>query len=76
MISEETIFKLCSLTLKQAQCQEWYQARRFRLSASSNIHSIKVRTRKTIEKLVNDILYPTNVDSDSTNYGLSHADKA
>ncbi|KAK0073865.1 hypothetical protein PV326_012997, partial [Microctonus aethiopoides] len=47
-----------------------------RLSASSNIHSIKVQIRKTIDKLVCDILYPSNVANDSTNYGLSHENKA
>lgn len=75
-LTEQAIYELCSLTLNQSQCKEWHQARRFRLSASSNIHSIKIRSRKTIEKLVHDILYPCKVDNDSTNYGLSHEDKA
>lgn len=76
MISEEAILELCSLTVNQSECQEWYEARRLRLSASSNIHSIKIRTRKTVEKLVYDILYPAIVNNDNTNYGLSHEDKA
>ncbi|KAK0072313.1 hypothetical protein PV325_011565 [Microctonus aethiopoides] len=45
----ENILKLCCRTLNQSQCQEWDQARRSRLSASSNIHSIKVQIRKTID---------------------------
>lgn len=67
----EDILKLCSLTLNQFQCRQWYAARRFRISASNNIHSIKIWTRKSIDKLVNDILYPSNVKSESTKYSLS-----
>lgn len=76
VMSEKKIFKLSCLTVNQSQCEEWYQARRFRLLASSNIHCIKIRIRKTIDKLVNDILYPSNVNNECTNYGLTHENKA
>ena len=75
-MNNDDICKLCCETIDQSQCSQWFEARRLRLSASSNIHNIKIRTRKTIDKLVNDILYPANVDSESTNYGLSEEDAA
>lgn len=76
VMSDANILTSCSRTLNQSQCTEWNAARRFRLSASSNIHSIMVRTRKSIEKLVNEILYPANIENASTKYGLSQENNA
>ncbi|KAH0555006.1 hypothetical protein KQX54_014647 [Cotesia glomerata] len=71
-MSEKDIIKLCCETLGQSTCAEWYAARQLRLSASKNVHSIKVRTTKTIESLVSEILHPKKIDCVSTRYGLNN----
>lgn len=71
-VSEKDIIKLCCETLGQSTCAEWYAARQLRLSASKNVHSIKVRTTKTIESLVSEILHPKKIDCVSTRYGLNN----
>lgn len=69
-LSEKEIIQLCCDTLKQSSSREWYKARRLRISASSNVHSIKTLSRKPIEKLVGEMLYPDKIDCASTRYGL------
>ncbi|KAK0071486.1 hypothetical protein PV326_001181, partial [Microctonus aethiopoides] len=66
------ILKLSSDTLKQSKCDKWYQARNLRLSSSKNIHAMYSRKKKTIESLVNDILYPKKIEFKSTKYGLKN----
>ncbi|XP_074100239.1 uncharacterized protein LOC141528206 [Cotesia typhae] len=69
-LSENEIIQMSCETVKQSSCNNWFQARRFRISASSNVHHIKVLSRKPVETLVSDMLHPSKIDSSSTKYGL------
>lgn len=71
-ISEKDIIKLCCETLGQSTCTERYATRQLRLSASKNVHSVKVKTTKTIESLVSEILHPKKIDCVSNRYGLNN----
>lgn len=68
--SDDQIFKLCCETIKQSKCKRWYDERKLHLTASKNIHDIKVRRTKTVESLVESILNPTCVSTASTKYGI------
>ena len=57
-LSEEDITALACKTLAQSLCNDWFKARRLKISASTNVHSIKTLTRKSFDSLVSDILYP------------------
>ena len=59
-LSEEDITALVCKTLGQSSCNDWLKAKRLRISASTNVHSIKTLTRKSVDSLVSDILYPKN----------------
>lgn len=63
-------------TLRQSSSDEWYKARRLRFSASTNVHNIRVRSRKTIDSLVSEILYPKKINCASIRYGLKHESDA
>lgn len=69
-LSEQEIVNLSCQTVKQSSSSNWFKARRLRISASSNVHNIKVLIRKPVEALVSDILNPSKIDSASTRYGL------
>lgn len=74
--SEEEIVGLCCDTVQQSQCNEWFEARRCRISASANVHAIKRRIKKTVESLVAEMLFPKHVDTSSTRYGSSNESRA
>lgn len=69
-LSEHRIIQLSCETVKQSSCNNWFQARRLRISASSNVHHIKVLSRKPVETLISEMLHPSAIDSSSTRYGL------
>ncbi|KAK0169353.1 hypothetical protein PV328_012167 [Microctonus aethiopoides] len=70
VLTEEKIICLCCDTIEQSTCSDWFTARVLRISASSKAHRIKSRVTKTIESLVSDMLFPKNVDTASTQYGI------
>ncbi|XP_024890188.1 uncharacterized protein LOC112466355 [Temnothorax curvispinosus] len=72
LLTRKEIVQLCCDTLEQSKCDKWFQARSIRLSASTNIHSIKIRNKKTIEKLVSEMLESKKVDTPGTRYGIKH----
>ncbi|XP_053597208.1 uncharacterized protein LOC103570404 isoform X3 [Microplitis demolitor] len=69
-LSEDEIIQLSCETVQQSSCNNWFQARRLRISASSNVHHIKILSRKPVENLVSDMLNPSTIKSSSTKYGL------
>ncbi|XP_074101313.1 uncharacterized protein LOC141528918 [Cotesia typhae] len=69
-LSEQEIINLSYQTVKQSSSNNWFKARRLRISASSNVHNIKVLSRKPVETLVSDMLNPSKIDNASTRYGL------
>ena len=74
--SADAIIKLCCDTLQQSESDTWYAARRLRISASTNVHSIKTRKTKSIEALVQEMLYPKKVDTTATRYGKNSESNA
>ncbi|KAK0159868.1 hypothetical protein PV327_010934 [Microctonus hyperodae] len=60
-LSEKEIVDLSCQTVKQSSSYNWYKARRLRISASSNVHNIKVLSRKPVEALVSNMLNPSFV---------------
>ncbi|CAH2101165.1 unnamed protein product [Euphydryas editha] len=76
VVTEEDIIHICCNTIKQSACENWYAIRHVRISASKNIHSIKIRATKTIQRLVSSILKPKKVDCAATRYGLRNEQKA
>ncbi|XP_063624766.1 uncharacterized protein LOC134796508 [Cydia splendana] len=76
VMEDEKIIDLCCKTIEQSKCKEWYTARRLRISSSINVHHIKVRKTKSIDSLVQNMLFPKLIDCEATNYGKrneSHA---
>lgn len=69
-LSEEDIVNWSCETVKQSSSNNWFKARRLRISASSNVHNIKVLCRKPVQALVLDMLNPIKIDCSSTRYGL------
>lgn len=67
--NDEKIIDTCCETVSQSSCPKWFEERKLRLSASSNIHSVKSRRSKTIDKLVNDMLSSVKISTDATKYG-------
>ena len=57
VMDRESIINLCCETLEQSNCSKWFKAWQSRISASQNVHSIKIR-KKTEESLVMDMLNP------------------
>ena len=72
VISDENAVKLSCATLMQSKCKEWYDARKLRISASTNVHKIKIRKKKTIESLISDIISPKKIETASLKYGIQH----
>ena len=76
VMDRENIINLCCETLKQSNCSKWFKARQSRISASQNVHSIKIRNKKTQESLVMDMLNPKNIESKSTLYDTKNEQEA
>ncbi|XP_063548933.1 uncharacterized protein LOC134756064 [Cydia strobilella] len=72
VLEDKDIFKLCSDTIEQSMCEEWYSARKLRISSSTNVHNIKVRKTKTVERLAQQILFPNPIDCSATQYGKNN----
>ncbi|KAK0074417.1 hypothetical protein PV325_008385, partial [Microctonus aethiopoides] len=53
----------------QSEDPQWFEVRRLRISASTNVHSIKTREKKTIESLIADFLSPKKFNNGATKYG-------
>lgn len=62
VLSDENIIKISCDTIKQSACPNWYAIRQVRISASTNVHSIKTRTTKSIKSLVSNMLNPKKVE--------------
>lgn len=75
-MAEEEIIDLREQTIEQSSSAKWFEARRKRLTASKNLHSIKSKKSKSIESLVNDILHPKKVSCSSMNYGKKYEPEA
>lgn len=71
-LSQDKIIELCCATIEQSACKEWFNARKFRISASSNVHAIKSRKSKSVESLVDDILNSKNFRTEATEYGIKN----
>lgn len=71
-MTKEKIINLRCDTINQAACKSWFEARECRISASSNVHSIKSRHKKTVEKLLSEMLNPSKVETSATQYGQKH----
>lgn len=69
-LSLDQITNLACYTVEQSKCNLWFEARKLRITGSKNVHDIKTRVRKSIKKLVDDIIDPKKVDVRSTKYGL------
>lgn len=69
-LSEDEIIQLSCETVQHSFCNNWFQARRLRISASSNVHHIKVLSRKPVENLVSDMLHSSTINSSSNKYSL------
>lgn len=76
VLLKKDIIELCCDTLKQSKCSKWFQARSLRLSASKQVHSIKTRSKKTIEALVSEMLDSKKVDTPALRYGIKHESDA
>lgn len=52
---------LCCDTIGQSEDPQWFGVRRLRISASTNVHFIKTREKKTIESLIADFFIQKNL---------------
>lgn len=68
-LSDDEIIQVAIDTVEQAGCEDWFADRLFRVSAGSNAHKIKTRTRKSAESLVYDFIHARKFDTDATKYG-------
>ena len=66
------IINLCCETSEQSNCSKWFKARQSRISASQNVHSIKIRRKKTEEFLVMGMLNPKNIKIKSSLCGTKN----
>ena len=69
VLSEDEIIKLCCDTMQQSRCDRWFEARLLRISASKDVHNVKIRKTKTVESLVNEMLNPVRIETAATRYG-------
>ena len=72
MIPKNKIIELCCDTLEQSKCAKWFQARSIRVSASTRVHKIKTRVKKTIDKLVSEMVESKKINTPATRYGIKH----
>ncbi|KAJ8730850.1 hypothetical protein PYW08_002263 [Mythimna loreyi] len=75
-INEETLINVCCKTIEQSKCEDWYANRHLRISASTNVHHIKVQKTKTTESLVSSFLHPRKIECEATKYGLRNEQHA
>lgn len=76
VLSQQDIIKYACDTIEQSKCDLWFDNRSLRISGSSNAHKVKTRVRKSILKLVEEIINPKKVDVASTKYGIATESKA
>ncbi|KAL7299046.1 hypothetical protein TKK_0008139 [Trichogramma kaykai] len=69
VIDEKDVIELCCSTTDQSSNHLWYLDRKVRLSASSNVHSIKTQSSKSTEDLIKDMLEPKTLNTVSMRYG-------
>lgn len=69
VMTVQQIIDLCCDTIQQSDSSEWFKARRYRISASKNAHSIKSRKSKTIPKLIEEMLFSKNINTEALRYG-------
>lgn len=74
--TRKDIMQLCCETMQQSNCGKWFDIRSFRVSASKNVHEIKSRQTKPIEKLVSAMLFPTKIDNAALRYGRKYEKNA
>lgn len=67
-ISKTEAVELCHRTLKQSKCQEWFEQRKIRISASKS-HFVKTR-RKDFESLAIRMSTSKEFSSQHTKYGI------
>lgn len=76
-LTDDIIVQLCVSTSEQHASEDWHNARKLRISASSKAHRIKSRWRKQSCDLANDFLCENNQKtSKSVKYGITHENKA
>ncbi|KAG5870265.1 hypothetical protein JTB14_002133 [Gonioctena quinquepunctata] len=71
-VSRNQIVKSACDTLVQSECDEWFNNRYLRISASKMAYCIKSRVKKTVESLIGDMLFPKKLDISATRYGREH----
>lgn len=71
VLDKDKIIQLSVDTVSQSNNKTWFEERELRISASSNVHHIKSRSTKTVEKLVGEILYSKPINVKATKYGLA-----
>lgn len=76
LLNSDQICNLASETVKQSECDKWHEARKLRITASKNVHSIKSRRNKSIKSLVEEIIEPKKVNVESTRYGIASESRA
>ncbi|OXU17292.1 hypothetical protein TSAR_003097 [Trichomalopsis sarcophagae] len=74
--SRKEIIQLCCDTIEQSKCNKWFEIRNLRISASKNVHDIKTRKKKPVEKLVSEILYPKKINTPALRYGSENEPNA
>ncbi|KAG5887810.1 hypothetical protein JTB14_019401 [Gonioctena quinquepunctata] len=72
----EKVIKLSRNQIVKLACDEWFNSRYLRVSASKNAYCIKSRVKKTVESLIGDMLFPKKLDIRATRYGREHESKA
>ena len=68
--------QLCCDTVKQSLCDNWFKARRLRVSASKHAHNIKSAVRRSADSLVIEMLYPKNIDTPAMKYRRDNEENA
>lgn len=68
-VNETEIIDLCIRTREQSDSSEWIQARNLRITASSNVHAIKVFKGKNFSALAKNLVNPKTFSGPSVEYG-------
>ncbi|KAG5871363.1 hypothetical protein JTB14_019760 [Gonioctena quinquepunctata] len=74
-LSRNQLVKLACDTLVESECDEWFNSRYLRVSASKKAYCIKTRANKTVESLIGDMLFPKKVHIRATRYGRNTSQK-
>lgn len=72
VMTDDDIVRISCETIEQSKCPKWFAIRRLRISASTNVHNIITRTRKTVESLVSSILHRRKFSCAAVTYGLNN----